>query len=318
LGYAKPTIVYIRELRDGSQEDYETAMASVISKLKTAKSNIDIVMVGTHNTIYENTNNKVQDDWGREFCRENGHLFVDIAKFWPSYADGVAYGLNLGGDDLHLTSAGNYYVSHLIWSHMADLRNWSQYVTDTSRKTGVETVPNGVNGSLWLVGGMSRSDISFGVQSESSGSLGPVNSWHQTYYGTASSTGWLAGGFSMRNNTFHYDQYNDSARNFRSLQTSTAVARTLSATSEVNSGTAANTALIASGVTSQTGNIFEVRTTASPTAAGTLVSGANSAGRLFSVLGVYADDAAADADSTLPSGGFYRTTGGGRAVFQKP
>lgn len=32
----------------------------------------------------------------------------------------------------------------------------------------------------------------------------------------------------------------------------------------------------------------------------------------------YADDAAADADSALPSGTFYRTTSGGRTLFQKP
>jgi hypothetical protein len=31
-----------------------------------------------------------------------------------------------------------------------------------------------------------------------------------------------------------------------------------------------------------------------------------------------ADDAAADADSAIPSGGFYRTVAGGRTVFQKP
>jgi hypothetical protein len=32
----------------------------------------------------------------------------------------------------------------------------------------------------------------------------------------------------------------------------------------------------------------------------------------------YADDAAADADSALPSGFLYRTTAGGRAVSRKP
>ena len=41
-------------------------------------------------------------------------------------------------------------------------------------------------------------------------------------------------------------------------------------------------------------------------------------GRFQCVIPTYADDAAADADTGLPSGYLYRTTAGGRTVFQKP
>jgi hypothetical protein len=51
---------------------------------------------------------------------------------------------------------------------------------------------------------------------------------------------------------------------------------------------------------------------------GSLKGGLTSSGRpFFNAVPSYADDAAADADSALPSGGFYKITGS-RVVYQKP
>lgn len=76
--------------------------------------------------------------------------------------------------------------------------------------------------------------------------------------------------------------------------------------------------MMTGGRSGQTVDIHRWMTGMSETSDGTQVAGITKTGGLWLTLPTYADDAAADADTGLPSGALYRTTGGGRAVYAKP
>jgi len=74
------------------------------------------------------------------------------------------------------------------------------------------------------------------------------------------------------------------------------------------------------GTTSETGlTSGGLRTSGNAIIGGTLtVTGASTLDRVKATIPNYADDAAADADAGLLPGQLYRTTAGGRTVYQKP
>jgi len=293
LTYLKTDIVFIRELYDTDLTAYQTSMASFVAKLKIARPTIDIVFIGTHPTIYT-TKDANQDNWTRDYCETNGHLFVDMHRHFPlTYAEGVAIGLNNSGDDVHLTTAGRFYAESVLWNHLYPLQTAINKIADTTqsavaRKFGPTFTQHGVQGSFGMTYDGNVETVTFGVYDAAGTGDLPVLTWNTTFDTNASF-------FPLKQkfgNTQTYSTTDYLCRTFESNLSSTALSRLPSSIRETHTGATGTAGHVISGVAGQSANLLEIKAAASRSATGSSVGGFTSAGGLFSTLPTYANDAA--------------------------
>jgi len=314
LSYLKTNIVFVRESREISLATWETEINSLVSKLRTARSTIDIVFIGSHPMSSGfGTNADETDAFLRTYCATNDHLFVDMRSFFPAtYDASLAIGFQ-NVDGVHLTLAGNAFARSIIWRHLPEITGFIGEANSTVQNAPWFTA-NGVQKQFLIQQDGNVENATFGTSWLHRGTTSP-NPGIQIVFNRRDTT-FLSEGLSWTYQGQPYWQMDSSNRHFVS-STNTALSRTLGGTMEFNSGQAARIALRASGITGQTANISEVRTGASPTVTGTLVAGHSPIGTPFATLTSYANDAAADADAALVSGAFYQITGS-RIIYRKP
>jgi len=318
LAWAKTDVVIVRELMDGTYADYQTGITNLVATLRAVKPTLDFIFVGTHATNSD-SNNLLQDAWTKAFCETNGFLFVDCHANMPAtWAAGVTAGLYNGSNHPHLTTAGSNFVSGLIWQHMAPLHDFVHRRSDSTRKLGPVFNKDGIQGPKFYIsfdGNIEDSIV--GVMDHSSGTDSPNPPFCTKYLKNLPWTVTAGGMAEMRfqQYTRFVDLY---GRNFYSSMWSTGLlTRALTSTVELWSSQADIKALILSAITGQTANIEEVRTGVSLSSAGTLKAGYSPLAVPFATLTSYANDAAADADTALPSGGYYQISGA-RTIYRKP
>lgn len=108
-----------------------------------------------------------------------------------------------------------------------------------------------------------------------------------------------------------------SASSFRGLNASSGGLSDKLEVYNANSGLV-SLAVSTAGTTTAHKPLLVFRNAATASSKGTAVAQVDATGQAKFVLRSFADDAAADADATLLSGMLYRTTAGGRTVYQKP
>ena len=314
LGYLKTNIVFVRESREISLATWETKINSLVSKLRTARSTIDIVFIGSHpigsgfGTTADDT-----DAFLRTYCATNDHLFVDMRSFFPAtWAASFAIGLQ-NADEVHLTNDGNTFARSIIWRHLPEITNFLGEFSTTYQNYPAFTA-TGVQKQFLIQQDGNVENAIFGTIHTHRGTTSP-NPGIQIVFNKRD-TSFLSEGLSWTYGGQPYWQMDSSNRHFVS-STGVALGKTLGGTMEVNSGQTTRLALRVSGVTGQTANISEVRTGASATASGTLVAGHSPIGTPFATLTSYLTDALADADTALVSGAFYQLTGS-RVIYRKP
>lgn len=315
LGWLKPDIVIVRERRESDLATWEVAIDSLVSKIRTARPATDFIFIGSHPTTEEMgaANDRATDAFLKTYCEENGHLFVDARAFFPdTYADSNAIGFQ-EADGVHQSTAGKAFLRSIIWQHLTPIQRFIQEA-DTTTRNGPWLAPGGVQTQFFIEQDGNVDDAYFGTVHKHRGTTSP-NPGIQIAFKKRDTTQ-VSEGFQWTYGGQPFWQMDSANRHLVSSTTLT-LARTLGGTMEFMSGQTGRHALRVSGVAGQTANIFEVRTGAAYNASGTLTAGYSPTGLPFALLSSYANDAAADADAALPSGGFYKITGS-RAIFQKP
>ena len=231
-------------------------------------------------------------------------------------------------DGVHLTPTGVSYQNALL---RAFVRTVDNYELRMDLSTPVRSYLPGFTGTIvnghnqaaqWFVTGDLRNttgDIGFrgAVGTGTNLTDGP------TFRAFDQQSARLANGYALGNTpTNHQLVVARGNENYRMIignlgNAGTALTRDPSARVEVLGNGSTEPAFTVTVPSGQSANGIEMRTAGSVTAAGSVVAGFNKTGRIFGVVPAYANDAAADADADLPSGGLYTITGA-RTVFAKP
>jgi hypothetical protein len=328
-----PDVVFIRGW--DVLADWQAHLPTLVSRLRTAKPLVDIIVVGRHPTNVDGPSqtgllDTPQDAWVREYCRNNNMTFVDVKPFLPIWSEGVSRLWYNNSDGVHLTELGEAAVDAIVRDHIPILRGavphrWKIIGTTPTRNWLHGTQGVMANGQWRVVGESGTALLSVGMINPDGNTeanfqnlpgtgivrLKLISGWqHDGRLGFVNGntlTGIIGAGRMWIGNagTISGNVEGGINKNINAAIATQAPATTVPAA-------------MFGGIASQTAHILTINTGASTTSDGTVVGGFTATGRLFAVVPSYADDAAADADSALPAGGLYRTTAGGRAVFAKP
>jgi hypothetical protein len=318
IGWTNPDLIFIRELREADLNSaWLPAVRRVISRIKTAKSNVDFVFVGSHPVPDSHVEvAETTDAAMRTFCSQNDHLFVDMRAFFPQTIEASrAIGLNRADPaDVHLTEQGNIFARSVIWQHLSQMVD---FANETDSAGGVKNMPTftgqGVKGSFMIEQDGNTEDVYTGTLWSHRGGDGFMPGWTTAYWKRSNAQ--KSEGFSQLFMNNPYWQTSSYQTHFVSGTTSE-LSRSWNAFMEINASQNYRTALIASGSSGQSADIFQIRTNSSASSSGSVTAGADKSGRLFTSMPVYESHDAADADATLQSGGFYKLKGS-RVVYAK-
>lgn len=312
--------------------EHAAAFAEYYQKIQTAYP-MDWVMISRHPSNAAsyagqgppaNSGNELlpMDVQLRDFAISKGHLFVNGRRMFPSLDTMIQMNMTTDGNP-HLTTTGDDYQQQLVMNLL------SSALQPSSNLPGGKAIDfeNGAryrNASLGIIGKSGPQMVLDMLGSTNSGAN------FRPFFGVSKID-------DIGTTGFHQGQFN---RCFAVLDSEGALlfsnafsgwqqglptswTRQSSGMIELFAGDRTTSSPLAlSGTSSHTGDvvsIFRNATSASPgiRSAGIKPDGAADFGRLKANLPTYASDTAADADSSLLSGQFYKLNGN-RAVYQKP
>lgn len=276
---------------------------------------IDFVLIGSHPVSSDLASFVAETDKiTRDWCQQNRVLFVDTRAFFPAtFAASSQMGFQ-STDQLHLTNSGNKFIERIVGSQLG-LWEIAQPYQFNSQAGVPQWYGSGAYNNWWVAydandGGSGKG---LGFKRLDAGTVNTAPGWNIVPQNKDSS--WISEGATERMGGTTFRQIDAGGR--QAIGYNTAMTRLVGGSVEIGTESAAKSNLVLTGMTGQTSPIMEVRTGGAYNAFGTVVSGYDKQGVVFSNLPVKANDAAADADTAIPTGGFYRITGS-RAVYQKP
>lgn len=303
-----PTVCFWRGYE--SQEDLTTALPAFTAKLLSVVPNMDMVLTGLHPmTVISDEENIARNAIVSAHARAIGGTFIDAFTPFKDTATMSSLGYLLDG--LHLNNQGNVEVQYVQTASLPTLEANAKYPLNKYMLN--EGIVGSSSPAFNIQGtGLTATRLGFSPQIGS----GPG------FYLPSNYSGYPAGSlffqFNSINSKLKFDGNGLWAADFGTIPYATGLNRAGTGSIEGTAYSVSKPGLVAAGISGQTANIFEVRTGASIGTAGTIASGFNSAGVPFSsVIPIKADDAAADADAAIPSGGYYRITGS-RVLYVKP
>lgn len=328
-----PDVAFIRGW--DTLADWQANLPTLVSRLRTAKPLIDIIVVGRHPTNVDGAEqtgllDTPQDAWVRAYCRDNNMTFVDVKPYLPTWSEGVSRGWYNNSDGVHLTELGEQAVDVIVRDHIPILRGsvghrWKLIGTTPSREYlhHVQGIIGTGDNNFKFVGTTSSSANSVGIVLPDGNTEANFQNLPGTGFARLKTiSGWLHDGRLgfINGNTLtgimgsgrlwigNAGTFTGNVEGGINKQIGAGIVTQAPATNAP--------AAMFGAIASQTADIVEFRTGASTTSDGTKVGGITATGRAFFVIPEFADDAAADA-STLPSGGLYRLPGA-RTVYAKP
>lgn len=323
-GFA-PDVIFIRGWETLAQ--WQDHFPTLVSRIRTALPYVDIVVVGrSPDEVDPGLEDTPQDQYLRGYCHANNIYLIDVKRFMPTRAEMITRGWMTAPDGVHLTEAGMRACDMVIQSQLPFLWGaspvWWKLVGNVPQQNFLGGFRGSNNHEFYLQGASANWRQNIGFIAGSGNNASNLST-------TANFTGIgrLRGGTdSFHDGTLGFYQGGVLAAQMRQgrLWIGTGANADRGTDKNINAGLmvqAPTTSVVTASfgaISGQTANIMNITTGAAQNADGTTVGGFTSSGRIFcTAIPTYANDAAADADAALPSGGFYKITGG-RSLYQKP
>ena len=294
--------------------------ATVLDRIRVASPNAVMLLIDSH-PHSTNTDPAVDNTgWSaglKAYAALNAPMvqFVECRKFWPNY-DTMRSSAMISADGIHLTDPiGRAFESALVLDHVSTL-TVAPHINETlnakifSRLAGVTgTVQSAyLSSPEWAVtGDLYNANGYIGLFNQYGAAPQVGQGAHLIGFSTQNSNNRVANGLGLGLSRTSHQLLVQSRVNNRVIignlgNTETALTKDSDAQLEVFGNSATVVTLAASCITGQTANIFEVKTSATLAASGTLATAFGPAGALITVpVGHTATTAAVDVNTPTTS-----------------
>lgn len=278
--------------------------ATVLTRIRTAAPNAVMLLIDNH--PWSGNPDPAVDNSGwsaglKAYAALNAPMvqFVECRKFWPNYATMLSSAM-ISADGIHLTDpTGRAFESALTLDHVSTL-TVAPHINEIlntkifSRLAGViGTVKSAyLSGPEWgVTGDLANANGYIGMFNQVGTNGNPLTGAHLTNFATAATNFRVGGGLALGLTKTSHQLLVQSRVNNRIIignlgdaeNGTTGLIRDSDAQLEVFGSSASAVTLAASCITGQTANIFEVKTSATLAAAGTLATAFGPAGALITV-----------------------------------
>lgn len=279
LGWLKTDIVFVRERRDNEIGAWETAITSLVSKVRTARAGTDFVFIGAHPTteITGAGSDRDTDALLKTYTETNGHLFIDLRSFFPTTYD---LSNTIGFQDvdgIHQSNDGKIFARSVVWKHLSPVRDFV-FEAEPRKQNGPWFSTDGVQKQFFIQQDGNVEDAYFGTTWTHRGTTSPGSGFTARFMKRDTSS--ISEGLQFTYQSQPFWQMNSQCRHYISGASNNTLSRSLGAVMEVNTGLETISALRVSGITGQTEWIFPCHVGAAYNASGTRVSGFDHNGNL--------------------------------------